>query len=41
MESLVNRKVTKKFDKNLFKQVFKILQGDALVKSDLLGRSLM
>ena len=37
MESLVNRKVTNKFDKNLSKQVFKLLQGDALVKSDLFG----
>ena len=35
MESLVNRKITNKFDKNLSKQVFKLLQGDALVKSDL------
>ena len=37
MESLVNRKVTNKFDNNLSKQVFKLLQGDAWVKSDLLG----
>ena len=37
IESVVNRKITKKFDKNLFKKVFKLLQRDALVKSDLLG----
>ena len=37
IESVVNRKITKKFDKHLFKKVFKLLQRDALVKSDLLG----